>query len=332
MNGITNADERLNFFISAIVAPGIKNLPGLVQRDIQSWTTDLGAIEIVHWASLGTRIGYLNEESIRHVLSQSGVDSARSRLRRCGKLTEFEKDWLDVIRNHSGDIVFREPSFRYMEQMDPESRKHLQGMFQATLLLSHDFLHELSTSQFLDEVGWGSGEKWLAYCSRSLHDKDGSTPLMPSVVAMQSGFANVLGYWKNLGESWRALSHPFRDLPGQILFPTEPWRDPHGSFQQTIRAIVRPRFHLDDPRVGRRYLQFAGSLVESSREDSAEWRDMVFKLYEELIRGLFFAGGQMAIGSDSDSFEAFLGGMADRRNIENATTFKLRRRVAGDVS
>lgn len=299
MNSMENSTvDNLKFFIEAIVNPAVdKTIGG------DSAVADLTAVEVLHWARLGVRIGYFNKKSIEPILS---LNSILQSSRRCRKRVSADEPWLDIILpGQRGQAILNEKWFtvldaRQQEFIKPWKLELLQRTFQTLLLLTSENIIDDNSRYFLDSIGWTSKTEWEVRFSGTFRGMQGS------VQQIGCGFANVLDYWEEVrsasisagyeteirsGGNVTSWNLDFEHIKGPINFPN--YQSPAfvvTDFLKDVRAIVSRQFNLMDPNVIERYFVLAGQFINSQKEDTPEWRDARLRIFEDITELLEYFG------------------------------------------
>jgi hypothetical protein len=279
---------NLRFFRSAILEPTLEHQEPEYFINYQFATAgytmhetmqQFSVIEAANWLRLGARIGYFEENEVRELNSSSDRElNAKSYLQSRG-------------------IVFPDlPDEALFEGMDvpPRTVALLHNAFQMFILLTSENILDRHTRYFLETIGWGDDQLWIANKQGTGYSTSGSGT--DSAI----GFSNVLNYWQEMSSACRALEEAHSYFQYQsvfggssILFPPDERDQPVArmvaTFTWRARAIMCNRFNLSRSDVGDRYFVLAGEFANRGREDSPAWLDARCGLFEQLFLLIDFA-------------------------------------------
>jgi hypothetical protein len=303
---------NLEFFNSSILKPTLQDLPFRRMRE-RSIVVDFAAIEAVHWARLGATIGYFDRKNVLELISSSEeVFTAWLSLQR-SKALSIEDGWSKVIRLGDGDHPeLNKELFLPAAEISSRTRDMVEKTFQNFLLLTAENILDPNSNYFLQAIGWTDDARWNDRSS-------GKARLSAGVQRLSLGFANVLGYWREMQScSFLAWSREFGPDDPSDAFLYDPTLEEEIAFQsaptpggtaaylvEEARAIMKPRFNLQGAEIVDRYFTLAADFINLAKDGTPAWLDGRLAVFNELISLITYAGGALVPGRGAQLWRAF---------------------------
>jgi hypothetical protein len=227
--------------------------------------------EMVYWAMVGVQIDYLSRDYVRDLFLryQNSIVDACDALKEIGEFPfPLPEEWPAPQMELSEDGI----SIGYGNSPDwlheTDAQVHAWKTFQTLMLLISENLLDDETHLFVNSISWTRASEWNAY-REGQSDRPWLSGFSESI---QLGFAEVIRHWKD--ESSLLTDAPSKPLPEALL----PKR-----FADVCFYISRHRFHLSNIEVLERYLSYAGSLLQQTKDGSAGWLDLRYQAFYDLL-------------------------------------------------
>jgi hypothetical protein len=255
-------------------------------------SAEFSRAEIVYWAMVGVQIEYLNRDYVRELFSRySGpIVSACQILKGRGQFPfPLPQDWpgLPVELSEGGISIGNDESPDRPKETEPQP--DLWKTFQHLMLLSSENLLDDETHGFVHGISWTEASQWNALREGNHLDQYSFPSSSHSVESIQLGFAQVTRHWKDesllLEELLQHKPRRSRDSSKSKKLPHGA-RDPHWAtarrFSDACIYISRHRYNLSSREIVERYLSYAGSLLQQTKDGSAGWLDLRREAFDEL--------------------------------------------------
>lgn len=283
---MSTLNSRTDFFNSCIVAP-TRRVARRLAPVLATWNLRpaalFAAVEVAHWARLGTEIGYFDSVEAKKVIAENELSQFWFELYDRGLISANDA-WSQIfIATGTKSPSLNEALFPTAPQVDTILHNWFHDTFQSLLLLTSEHLLTPESHYFLESIGWADDEEWEARMR-------GVPPHSRGVGALWTGLSNVLSFWEEL-QSLLRLIHRMFNYPKQFFrgdWLSQERKRLVQNFLGETCTILSPRFNLERITVQERYFLIAGEFVSLTRQHNAEWLDNRTQVFEDLILQMGF--------------------------------------------